>query len=85
MGAATRHKGLAWLAEKGTSAAMQATEEADKRAWTTLPAKFEVARLIVPPGTHDVIVKPERERRSVIKGVKVEKGKKTIVTWKTMP
>ena len=45
-----------WLAEKGTSAAMQAMEEADKRAWTTLPARIDVARLWVKPGTHNISI-----------------------------
>jgi hypothetical protein len=32
------------------------TEKADTRGWITLPRSIQVARLIVPPGTHDVEV-----------------------------
>ncbi|RME50173.1 MAG: hypothetical protein D6795_10530, partial [Deltaproteobacteria bacterium] len=31
----------------------QATEEADKRSWLTLPAEIRVARMRLPPGTYD--------------------------------
>lgn len=34
--------------------AAAATEGADLRAWTTLPADFGAARVWVPPGTHEV-------------------------------
>ncbi len=33
-----------------------ATEHADLRSWTMLPARFYVARLWLPPGTHEVTV-----------------------------
>jgi hypothetical protein len=80
-----RSRALGWLAEKATSATLQAFEEADKRAWTTLPARIEVARAIVPPGTHDVQVKLSRGRSGVIKGVKVEPGKRVVITYRTIP
>jgi hypothetical protein len=76
---------LGWAAEKGSSAAMQAFEEADKRAWTTLPAQIEVARLWLKPGTYDLQVKLARSQGGAIKGVKVAAGKKTVVTWRTAP
>ncbi|MEZ5064716.1 MAG: hypothetical protein R3B81_08255 [bacterium] len=31
-----------------------ATEKADTRSWITLPRTIQVARLVVPPGTHDL-------------------------------
>jgi len=31
-----------------------ATEKADTRSWITLPNSIQVARLVVPPGTHDL-------------------------------
>ena len=34
-----------------------ATEAADLRSWTTLPAEIGVARLALPPGRHDVLVR----------------------------
>ncbi len=46
----------ALLAKAGTAAASAATEIADTRAWATLPSQFRMARLRLPPGTHDVTV-----------------------------
>lgn len=76
---------LAFVAEKGTSAAMQAAEEADKRAWTTLPSQFEVARLMVAPGTHTVNIALPNGRTASIPGVKVEAGKRVVMTYLTIP
>lgn len=44
------------LAEAGGAATSAATEYADTRAWATLPAQFRVARLLLPPGRHRVVV-----------------------------
>jgi hypothetical protein len=33
-----------------------ATEKADTRSWITLPNTIHVARLVLPPGTHDIAV-----------------------------
>jgi hypothetical protein len=74
-----------WLAKTATSATFQALEEADKRAWTTLPSEIDVARLLVPPGTHTVHLRTRSGRRRDIPGVKVAKGKHTVVTIRTMP
>lgn len=76
---------LGWAAEKGSSAAFQAMEEADKRAWTTLPARIEVARLFLPPGTHPLELRLQRGAQIKLKPVKIEKGKKTVITFKTVP
>jgi uncharacterized protein len=76
---------LGWVAEKGTSAAMQAMEEADKRAWTTLPSRIDVARVWVKPGTHTIGISLPGGRPGSIPGVKVEAGKRVVVTWYTIP
>ncbi len=76
---------LGGLVEKVTSAAMQATEEADKRAWTTLPSRIEVARLFVPAGVHNVQVHLPRGGRANITGVKVKAGKRVLITYRTLP
>jgi hypothetical protein len=73
-----------WLAEKGTSATMQAFEEADKRAWTTLPSRIEVARLMLPPGNHNLTIRLPRGGGQAIP-VKVEAGKRVVVTYRTIP
>jgi hypothetical protein len=76
---------LGWAAEKGSSAAMQAYEEADKRAWTTLPSRIEVARVWVKPGTHTVEVAVPRGHPGKIPNVKVEAGKRVVITYRTIP
>jgi len=76
---------LGWAAEKGSSAAMQAFEEADKRAWTTLPSRIDVARILVPPGTHTIRIGVPRGRGGTIPNVKVAAGKRVILTWRTVP
>jgi tetratricopeptide (TPR) repeat protein len=76
---------LGGLFETATSAVMQATEEADKRAWTTLPAEIEVARVIVPPGVHDVELRLSSGKTARIPGVKVEAGKRVVLSHRTMP
>ena len=43
---------LGWLLEQAVSGVMQATEEADKRIWTTLPGQIEMARIWIKPGHH---------------------------------
>jgi len=76
---------LGFLAEKSASATMQAFEEADKRAWTTLPARIDVARVMVPPGTHTVQINKPRGGPATIPGVKVEAGKRVVITYRTLP
>ncbi|MFH1130473.1 MAG: hypothetical protein V1754_04000, partial [Pseudomonadota bacterium] len=76
---------VGFLAKTATSVTMQATEEADKRAWTTLPARIEVARAIVPPGTHDVMLSLPNGRTISIPGVTVAAGKRTFLTHRTVP
>jgi hypothetical protein len=76
---------LGWAAEKGTSATMQAYEEADKRAWITLPARIDVARMWVPPGVHTLQLQLPRGRPAQIPNVKVEAGKRVVVTYYSIP
>lgn len=49
---------LTWLA-------LRATDQADLRSWSTLPARLHIARLVVPAGRVDVIL--DRVSRSGIK------------------
>ena len=78
-------KALGWLAETATSATMQAMEEADKRAWITLPSRIEVARARVAPGTYNIDLKLPRGQAAPIKNVKVEAGKRVFITHYSMP
>jgi len=41
--------------------AAAATEAADLRAWTTLPADFGATRLWIPPGTHEIQISYHRQ------------------------
>jgi hypothetical protein len=74
-----------WLARTAASVTFQALEEADKRVWNTLPSRIGVARLLAPPGTHTVLLRGPSGRRAEIPGVKVARGKRTIITFRTMP
>jgi tetratricopeptide (TPR) repeat protein len=79
--------GLGFLAKVGAQAASQATEEADKRAWITLPSRIEVARAIVPPGVYTVALSLPRTSYipRPIQNVKVEAGKRVIISHYTIP
>jgi uncharacterized protein len=76
---------LGWAMKSATSATLQAFEEADKRAWTTLPARIEVARVWAPPGVHNVQVRVPGGRSATIPGVKVVAGKRVLVTYYSLP
>jgi hypothetical protein len=78
-------KFLGFLTERGSSAVMQAYEEADKRAWMTLPAQIEVARFWLPPGTHTIGVQSAHGFATMIPHVKVEAGKRVFIGYRTLP
>jgi len=77
------------LAAKATGAAVSAaTEIADTRAWATLPSQFRMARLKLPPGTHDVTISYTNPAGAVIatrtfKGVSIRKGNRTYIHDRT--
>ena len=77
------------LAAKATGGALAAaTEIADTRAWATLPSQFRMARLRLPPGTHDVTVSYTGSNGAAIatrtfKGVSIRKGSRTYVHDRT--
>lgn len=75
-----------FLAKSAASATLQAFEEADKRAWITLPSRIEVAKVMVPPGVYNVAVQLAGGGSAPpIQGVKVEAGKRVILTQYTLP
>jgi hypothetical protein len=39
-----------------TSLLLHATDHADLRSWSTLPARLELARLVLPAGRHDLVL-----------------------------
>ncbi len=76
------------LARMVTSATSAATEVADTRGWTTLPAQIRMARLAVPPGKQDVTVTfygrgGEPEGGYIFKDVEVEQGRRTYLHYRT--
>ncbi|HNW43967.1 MAG TPA: hypothetical protein PKI19_05630 [Elusimicrobiales bacterium] len=80
--------GLGFLAKMITSAAGAATETADTRGWTTLPAQIRMARLAVAPGRQDVSVTfTARDGTvtgsTVFKDVEVVKGRRTYLHFRT--
>ena len=78
----------ALLTQAGGSVIAAATETADTRAWSTLPAQFRVARLRLPPGTHEVVVTyqgPGGAQLSIqtFKDVVIRKGRRTYLHDRT--
>lgn len=66
--------------------ALQLTDQADLRQWSTLPESLQVARISLPPGEHDVRVEAISTSRNkqLWKGsVKVLKGKTYFLTERT--
>lgn len=57
-----------------TSLFLHATDQADLRSWTTLPARLHFARLSVPAGRHDVVLDMVTAYGSENKGVKRWEG-----------
>jgi hypothetical protein len=73
---------------KAGSSLMNAAEEADTRCWSTLPAQIRMARLSLPPGSHDLVVRFANASGTevgdtVIAGVEVRKGFRTWVHVRT--
>jgi len=75
-----------FLAKNAASATMQAFEEADKRAWITLPSRIEVAKVMVPPGVYNIGIQlAGGGALPPLQNVKVEAGKRVVVTQYTLP
>lgn len=66
-----------------------ATDHADLRSWSTLPAKLHVARLVVPAGRHNVAVDmvfrsgSETAGMKVWENVEVKPGQKVFLNYRT--
>ena len=81
-------QGWGMLANFVANVAGAATETADTRGWTTLPAQIRMARLAVPPGKQDVKVTFTRSDGvttgiTVFKDVVVERGRRTYLHYRT--
>jgi len=80
--------GFGLLARMITSATAAATETADTRGWTTMPAQIRMARMALPPGRHDVTVtftgrNGEPEGSYTFKDVEVVRGRRTYLHYRT--
>ncbi len=71
--------------ESGSAGNARTAEGIDKRAWTTLPARIEVARLWLPPGTHDIELSVGANKRVTMHKVLVEAGKRVFLSYRTIP
>lgn len=63
-----------------------ATEEADKRSWRTLPGEIWIARIAVPPGTHDVELQLQSKsgaQSELFKNVSVKVGEKRFLLYRS--
>jgi uncharacterized protein len=79
---------LGVLAKILTGVTAAATETADTRSWITLPAEIRMSRMAVSPGTHDVRMTFKDAFGNVVdthtfENVKVEKGKRTYLHFRT--
>jgi uncharacterized protein len=69
----------------GTAAA---TEVADTRGWAALPSQIRMARVLVPPGKHDIRVEFKNSAGGVVathvfKQVVVKKSRRTYLSYRT--
>ena len=70
-----------------TAAILSSLSAADIRSWATLPAQFQIARLTLPPGKHDLAVKlyghyGTELYRGLLKDVAIRPGKRTWIIQK---
>lgn len=76
--------GLPALAVDAAGVAWEATETADTRCWSLLPATIQVARMELPTGTHEILIQPidhgQRPRGAAVsQPVEVADGRDTFV------
>jgi uncharacterized protein len=77
------------LIARGTaSAAAAASEIADTRGWSALPAQIRMARVKLPPGKHDVVVQFKNAGGFVVaqrsfKDVEIDAKKRTYLATRT--
>ncbi len=66
--------------------AMHAADQADLRQWSTLPDSFQLSKINLKPGEHDVVVKvmgPAGETQIWQGKVTIKAGQKTFLTKRT--
>lgn len=71
-----------------TSLFLHATDQADLRSWTTLPARLQIARMSLPAGRHDIVldmVSTASDANGIKRwpGVEVKAGEQTFLNYRT--
>lgn len=78
------------LAGALTSLFLHATDTADLRSWTTLPARLQIARMTVPAGKHNIVLDLVSYSGTVSKGVKrwenveIKPGKTRFLSYRAV-
>lgn len=68
---------VAWIA-------MNVSDRADLRQWSTLPESFQVARASVPPGKYSISLSAAGSALTKKIGVDVKPGRKSFVVWRVI-
>jgi hypothetical protein len=61
------------------------SDQADTRSWSLLPRDFQIFRIAVEPGTHDLQLRPIGASNLPAKTIQVAAGKKVFVSFRYMP
>ncbi len=76
------------VAGAGTGAALISQIKPDLRCWHTLPANFQLGRVFLPPGEHDVNINLVGRGGGIVttlsRKVNVEKGKRQLFSLRTV-
>lgn len=83
-----KNSGMAIFTKITANVGAAATEIADTRGWTTLPSQIRLARLRLPPGAHEVSVEFQNAAGHPVlterfKGVRIQKGRRTYLSFRT--
>jgi hypothetical protein len=70
---------IAGIALSFLALSMSATDKADERSWRTLPASFQIGRFYLPPGKHEVEIKPEGVGDSIKQSVEIGKERPRVL------
>jgi len=71
----------------GTAVALFSQMQPDLRCWHTLPANFQLGRMMLKPGTHTVnfaLIGNDGVVERIQKTVEIKKGQKTLVNMRTL-
>lgn len=60
------------------------SERADLRAWQTLPASWQAARVFLPPGQHELVLDAAPAGRKVLGTFELEKGETMFIFARTV-